>query len=90
MPKESSCGLGSDLWQIYYSSILLGYDAIPGEYTSKTGKVAKVGQLLYDLKKRRIMKEYSVLSATGCVKTRVFKNWITTSSLGLKGKVVIL
>ena len=60
------------------------------EYTSKTGKVAKVGQLLYDLKKRRIVKEYSVLSATGCVKTRVFKNWITTSSLGMKGKVGIV
>lgn len=60
------------------------------EYTSKTGKVEKVGQLLYDLKKRLIVKEYSVQSATGCVRTRVFKSWITTSSLGLKGKVVIL
>ena len=60
------------------------------EYTRNEGKAVGVGQLLYDLSKRRIVKEYPSHSRSGRVRTMRFKGWITTTYNGNKGKVKIL
>ena len=60
------------------------------EYTGKSGKSTNVGQLLYDISKRRIVKQYTVQSSPGATKTRIFKNWIPTINLNNKGKVMVL
>lgn len=60
------------------------------EYVGKERKSTSVGQLLYDLSKRRTVKEYSTQYSTGRVVTRVFKNWIPTCSPGFKGEIKIL
>ena len=60
------------------------------EYTRNEGKAAVIGQLLYDLSKRRIVKEYPSHSRSGRVRTMRFKGWITTTYNGNKGKVKIL
>ena len=60
------------------------------EYTGKTGKSTYIGQLLYDLSKHRIVKQYTRQTQTGSIKTRIFKNWISTNSLDSKGKVRII
>lgn len=60
------------------------------EYVGKERKSTSIGQLLYDLSKRRTVKEYSTQYPTGRVVTRVFKSWIGTYSLCFKGEVKIL
>jgi hypothetical protein len=60
------------------------------EYVGKERKSTSIGQLLYDLSKRRTVKEYSTQYSTGRVVTRVFKSWIATNSVGFKGEVKIL
>ena len=60
------------------------------EYTRNEGKMAVVGQLLYDLSKRRIVKEYTSYSRSGRARTMKFKGWITTTCLGTKGKIKII
>ena len=60
------------------------------EYTGKTGKFTNVGQLLYDLSKRRIVKQYTVQSPGGNTKTRIFKSWILTRCPDSIGKVKII
>lgn len=60
------------------------------EYIGKERKTTSIGQLLYDLSKRRTVKEYSTHYSTGRIVTRVFKNWINTCPKGFKGEVKIL
>lgn len=61
------------------------------EYTGKTGKFTNVGQLLYDLSKRRIVKQYTVCASPGGnTKTRIFKSWILTKCPDSIGKVKII
>ena len=60
------------------------------EYTRNEGKMAVVGQLLYDLNKRRIVKEYHSHSRSGRERTMKFKGWITTTCIGTKGKMKII
>ena len=60
------------------------------EYVGKERKSTSLGQLLYDLSKRRTVKEYSTQYSTGRVVTRVFKSWVATNSVGFKGEVKIL
>ena len=60
------------------------------EYTRNEGKTAVVGQLLYDLGKRRIVKQYTGFSRSGRSRTMKFKGWISTTTMGFKGKVKIL
>lgn len=60
------------------------------EYTRNEGKAAVIGQLLYDLGKRRIVKQYTGFSRSGRSRTMKFKGWISTTTMGFKGKVKIL
>ena len=60
------------------------------EYTRNDGKAAVIGQLLYDLSKHCIVKEYPSHSRSGHSRTMKFKGWITTSYVGPKGKMKIL
>lgn len=60
------------------------------EYTRNDGKKAVVGQLLYDLSKRRILKEYPSHSRSGRARTMKFKGWITTTYVGTAGKIQII
>lgn len=61
------------------------------EYTRNEGKAPVIGQLLYDLSKRRIAKQYSSFSSSGRPRTMKFKDWIsTTTSMEFKGKVKII
>ena len=60
------------------------------EYTRNEGKMAVVGQLLYDLSKRRIVKEYTSYSRSGRARTMKFKGWINTTCLGNNGKIKII
>jgi hypothetical protein len=60
------------------------------EYTRNEGKAAVIGQLLYDLGKRRIVNQYTGFSRSGRSRTMKFKGWISTTTMGFKGKVKIL
>ena len=60
------------------------------EYTRNEGKMAVVGQLLYDLSKHRIVKEYHSYSRSGRARTMKFKGWISTTTMKFKGKIKIL
>ena len=61
------------------------------EYTRNEGKAPVIGQLLYDISKRRIAKHYSSFSSSGRPRTMKFKDWIsTTTSMEFKGKVKII
>ena len=83
------------VWAIAYGKHLtpvfhLDMEPFLVEYTGKTGKSTDVGQLLYDLSKRRVVKQYTTQSPSGNIKYRIFKNWISTSSFNSKGKVKII
>ena len=59
------------------------------EYTRNDAKAAIVGQLLYDLGKRRVVKQYTSFSRSGRSRTMKFKGWISTT-MESKGKIKIL
>ena len=83
------------VWAITYGKHLtpvfhLDMEPFLVEYSGDVRKPRNIGQLLYDLSKRRIVKQYTCLSSAGNAKTRIFSNWISTSSLDSKGKVRII
>lgn len=82
-------------WAITYGKHLtpvfhLDMEPFLVEYSGDVRKPRNIGQLLYDLSKRRIVKQYTVQSPTGSIKNRIFVNWIPTCVLDSKGKVKIL
>ena len=83
------------IWAITYGkklSPVFHLDMTPFmvEYAGDVRKPRNVGQLLYDLGKRRTVKKYEKHLSTGVSKTRIFKSWLKTSCLKLKGEIVIL
>ena len=83
------------VWAITYGKHLtpvfhLDMEPFLVEYTGDVRKPRNIGQLLYDLSKRRIVKQYTSISPAGNAKTRIFSNWISTISLDSKGKVRII
>ena len=84
------------IWAITFGKHLtpvFNLDMIPlmVEYTRNEGKAPVIGQLLYDISKRRIAKQYSSFSSSGRPRTMKFKDWIsTTTSMEFKGKVKII
>lgn len=83
------------IWSITYGKYLtpvfhMDMSPLLVEYTGISGKSTKVGQLLYDLSKCCIVKQYQRQSPSGSTQTRVFKNWIQTQCLDSIGKVRII
>ena len=58
-------------------------------YTNLKGTALSMGQLLYDVKKRRVVKQYTYKLSNGSIQTRVLKEFVGTSCMGLKGVVKI-
>lgn len=58
-------------------------------YTNEKGTSQSMGQLLYDIKRRRVVQRYTYRLSNGSIQTRVLKEFIGTSYPGLKGVVKI-
>ena len=83
------------IWAVAYGKYLtpvFHLDMTPFlvEYTRNEGKAAVIGQLLYDLNKRCVVKQYSSTTRSGRPRTLKFKGWITTTCICANSKVKIL
>ena len=83
------------IWAVMYGkhiTPLFHLDMTPFlvQYSGDVRRPRNVGQLLYDLSKRRIVKQYSIPTVTGVPKVRIFESWLSVVSVKNIGKVMIL